>query len=172
MHSPDVVVFDLHIPVPKIKWKRLPDQRQWSLDRRRYECREEESPLCGTPIYPWWRPAAWRLTLGGWEIGWTAAATVWHHEPDGADTGDTCKGMGGTELTAHNVRWAWQHRAHLQVQWLHYQQARRWLRLRCDRCDLPFRGKYRTRYSSWSGDGSMHRHCAMAMLADESDTAE
>jgi hypothetical protein len=98
-------------------------------------------------------------------------ATVWHYEPDGADSGDTCKGMGGTEFTWHNVRWAWQHRAHLQIQWLHYQRVHRWLFLRCDRCGLPFRGRYRTRMGPWDGDGSMHDHCAsIAHLNDQADT--
>jgi hypothetical protein len=160
MHSPEVVVFDLSIPIPTVKWKRLKSQQQWAFDRHRYTCPEEESPLCGTPIYPWWRPVSWRLTLAGREIGWTAVATVWHYEPDGADSTYVCTGMGSTELTAHNVRWAWKHRAHCQVQWLHYQRVHRWLFLRCDRCGLPFRGRYRTRMGTWGGDGSMHRHCA------------
>jgi hypothetical protein len=171
MHSPEVVVFELHIPIPTVKWKRLPTQRQWAFGRHRYECPEEESPLCGTPIHPWWRPVSWRLTLAGREIGWRAVATVWHYEPDGADSGDTCKGMGGTQFTAHNVRWAWKHRAHLQIQWLHYQRVHRWLFLRCDRCGLPFRGHYRTRIGSFDGNINMHEHCASSThLNNQIDT--
>lgn len=171
MHSPEVVVFELHVPIPTVKVKRLLSREQWAFERRRYTCNAWENPLCGEAIHPWWRPSAWTPVVAGREVGWTAVATVWHYEPDGADSGDTCKGMGGTEFTWHNVRWAWQHRAHCQVQWLHYQRVHRWLFLRCDRCGLPFRGRYRTRMGTWGGDGSMHRHCAdITHLNDQADT--
>jgi hypothetical protein len=56
MHSPEVMVFDLHVPVPSVKWRnRRPPQ--WQVTRRRYTCPEEENPLCGEAINPWWRPA-------------------------------------------------------------------------------------------------------------------
>jgi hypothetical protein len=170
MHDPYVAVFDLMVPIPRTRWKRIEGKPRWALERRRYSCNAWENPLCGEAVYPWWRPAAWRLALAGREIGWTDVATVWHTEPDGADSGETCKGMGGSEFSAHNVRWAWKHRAHLEVHWRHYRQVHRWLFLRCDACGLPFRGRYRARIGKWGGGGSMHRHCAdIEYLEHEAD---
>lgn len=158
MHSPEVVVFDVHVPLPRIKWKQSARERRWEWTRRRYTCHANENPLCGEAISPWWRPEAWQVAAAGRRIGLVELATVWHMEPGGADSGEVCKGMGGSELTRHNLVWAWRHRTHLHIQWHHWQRTRNWLFLRCARCGLPFRGAYRARIGTWDGDAREVRH--------------
>lgn len=82
-----------------------------------------------------------------------AIVTVWHHEPDGHDSGRICKGMGGSDLTLHNVRWAWTHRAHLWLQWPLWQSLCRRIWTRCAECGEPFRRGQATFSHGWNGDG-------------------
>jgi len=167
MHDPMVMVFSLGVPIPRTKWKRAAVQPRWGARRRRYTCPRDESPLCGEAIHPWWRPAAWELFLAGRDIGWTEVVDVWHAEPDGRDSGTVCKGMGGTELTWANVRWAWAHRRHLDIRWLHWQRTRNWLFLRCTRCGQPFRGAHRARIGRWNGDARDVRHRDCDLIEDQ-----
>lgn len=160
MHSPEVLIFDLRVPWPTVRWRRLAQQPSlWQFQRRRYTCPEEENQLCGKPMHSLLRPAGWQLILGRREIGWTNVADVWHIEPDDQDSGTVCKGMGGSDLTWSNVKWAWKHREHVSVHFTHYRKAHRWLYLRCDHCGKPFRGKYRGVVGTWGGDEHWHVHC-------------
>jgi hypothetical protein len=158
MHSPEVVVFDIHIPIPSIKWKV--NNSKWKFKRRRYNTDGDPHPLNNKPMYSWWSPKAWELVLNGRLMGWLDIGTVWHYDPDGADSGSVCKGMKSSEFSWHNLKWAWKHRKHIEIHWRHYRKYHRWLFDRCDRCGLPFRGNYRTVIGEWSGDRMWHTHCS------------
>jgi hypothetical protein len=158
VHSPEVMVFDLNVPLPSVRWKS--QRTRWDVSRRHYTCPEGEHPLCGKPMYAWWRPTAWELTLAGRRMGWLHVADVWHYEPEEADSGTVCKGMGSSELTWANVRWAWSHRDHVEIHWTHYRRWHRWLFLRCDHCGKPFRGDYRAVTGTMGGEERWHTHCS------------
>lgn len=154
MNDPDVVVFDIPVPIPHKLWPSK--TARWSLKRRRYT---GDGPRAGTPIYPRWRPRGWDAAVPGRRIGWWTPITVWHNEPGGADSGHVCKGMGGSDLTLHNVRWAWAHRAHLHIQVIPWQRFRAWRTDRCDECGKPFRWKNDGRIGTWGGDKVWHFKC-------------
>lgn len=156
MHDPMVVVFDLHAPVPMPTWTPKGSPR-WGVRRRRFTGPAADGG--GSPIDPWWRPRAWQLSLRGKRIGWWHVATVWHVEPGGADSGRVCKGMGSSELTAHNVAWAWRHRSHLKVNVEPWLRLYRWRTLRCAGCGLPFRWKGDARFGYQSSDDVYHDPC-------------
>ena len=157
MHDPSVLVFTLHLPIPGSRWKWAND-RPRGLRRWRYEAPGE--PLDGQPIHPWWRPAGWRLNLRGSEIKLMDLVDVWHEEPGGADSGEVCKGMGSTELTWHNVKWAIRHRRHLRLRWqTPLRTLHRWYFQRCDDCKQRF-GYHEARYGTgWDSDETVHRPC-------------
>lgn len=71
----------------------------------------------------------------------TKHVTVWHHEPNGNDSGSVCKGMRGSNLSWHNARWAIRHRRHLSIQIHPYQRVQRWLMDHCSECGRKFRWK-------------------------------
>lgn len=66
MHDPMVVAFEIRRPWPRIR-RSYPDRPRWRLSW---------SPF-------WYVP--------GWELYWPGLITVWHVEPNGADSGDVCK---------------------------------------------------------------------------------
>lgn len=155
MHDPDVVVFDIPVPIPGRRYRTI-TASGWSFKRRRFT---GTGPKAGTPIDPWWRPRAWEATIPGQRIGWRTPITVWHSEPRGADSGTVCKGMGGSDLTLHNVRWAWQHRAHLEFHVAIWRQFKAWRHDRCDECGKGFRWKGDARIGTWGGDKVWHSAC-------------
>ena len=83
---------------------------------------------------------------------------VWHDEPNGHDSGTVCKGMGSTELSWHNVRWAWKHRDHLHYRFWPYLTVKRWLFDHCDLCGKRFLWK-QARFSYMSTDKVWHEYC-------------
>jgi hypothetical protein len=85
--------------------------------------------------------------------------TVWHDEPKGADSGTICKGMGGTEFTWHNVKWAWKHRRHLSVHVEPYLRVKRWLFYRCDECGYRFFWKQPRMGAGWDSPHVLHFSC-------------
>lgn len=158
MHDPSVVVFDVHVPIPvrsRFDDSR-PDERRWSLGRFRRTNPEN----LGEPVYPWWNLDGWRPKIAGRGFRWLTLATVWHEEPNGADSGTVCKGMGGTELTWHNVKWAWKHRKHLSIQIRPYLRVRSWLFDRCDECGHRFFWKQARFGAGWDSPKVLHEKCS------------
>lgn len=155
MHDPDVQVFEIHIPVPVKKWaSRAPN----GLRRRRYTGGGPEH--VGKPMYPTWRPAGWEVVIHGSRIGWWNVLEVWHTEPGGADSGKVCKGMGGSQLTWRNVKWAWRHRRHIRVWSPPVRRVKAWRTLRCAGCGLRFRWKNDARFSpGWGAREVYHDPC-------------
>lgn len=156
MHSPEVVVFDLHLPIPTFRrrWSGEPEKRRWKASLRRYTGGDHEGDL----VYPRWRPAAWRVIAAGRDVNLYDLGVVWHNEPRDADSGTLCKGMGGSELTWHNVRWAWQHRTHCEIQVHALQNINRWLNVRCAACGK--RLGYREAGTGYMGDDrTWHANC-------------
>lgn len=110
------------------------------------------------------RPKRWKLTGTFWTLAgrtfyWPAWVTVWHVEPKGHDGGSICKGMGGSELTLHNVMWAIRHWRHLQINVEPYLRVRRWLLDRCEGCGHRFRWKRDARHSYMGTDKVWHDPC-------------
>lgn len=155
MHDPDVVVFDLHLPIPVPKW-RFEGEPRWELRRRRRTNAEN----LGEPVYPWFRPAGYTVAVAGRRIGLYRLATIWHSEPQGRDSGTVCKGMRGSNLSAHNVRWALRHRSHLHAQWHTYQRIRSWLFTRCEDCGHRFFWKQARIGTGWDAPGVLHPPCS------------
>jgi hypothetical protein len=158
MHTPTVVVFDIHVPWVRLSAPWRNDSKRWGVERRRY------SPTCtppekaNRPMYRPWRPAAWLVHVNGKLARWATLATVWHQEPTGHDSGTVCKGMGGSDLTWHNVVWAVGHRRHLHVQVHPYQRISRWLFARCAECGRRFFWRD-ARFGYMSSDDVYHDQC-------------
>lgn len=149
MHNPEVVVFDLHVPIPHW-WAAYKNEPRWGVRRRRYTNDNK-------PIYPWWRPAAWIVCAAGCHGRWYTVVTVWHNEPGGADSGAVCKGMGGSELTWHNLVWAVRHWCHISFQVHPVQQVKHYFD-RCDECHQRMRRSTRIGVS-WYGAAVVHEWC-------------
>lgn len=153
MHDPDVVVFDIHLPIPVRRWKAMGAESNGFRRRRR-----TNPENLGEPVYPWYRPEGWELVIARRRIGMFKLAVIWHGEPEGRDSGTVCKGMLGTDLNWHNVKWAWKHRHHLSVQVLPYQRIRQWLFTRCAECGHRFFWK-QARFGYMGGDKTYHEKC-------------
>jgi len=98
------------------------------------------------------------LFAAGRSLRWLHFATVWHVEPKGHDSGTVCKGMGGSDFTWQNLRWAWKHRTHLQINVEPYLRIKRWLTCRCAECGYRFFWK-QARCGYMSGDEVYHERC-------------
>lgn len=153
MHDPMVVVFDTHLPIPVRKWKAK-GETVWAFERRRRTNPEN----LGQPVYPWFRPAGYDVRAFGWRIGLADLATIWHNEPQDRDSGTVCKGMRGSNLTLHNVRWAWRHRDHITISVRPYNRVRSWLYVRCAECGHRFLWK-QARIGYMGGDSVYHDKC-------------
>lgn len=155
MHDPMVVVFDLTLPLPKrTRWKDAREgQHRW-VERRRRTNAENLSQ----PVYPWYRPSGYTVRFAGRGLSLRKAATIWHVEPEGRDSGTVCKGRRGSDFNLHNVRWAWEHRRHLDVQVHLYQRLHNWLFTRCAACGHRFFWK-QSRHGYMGGDDTYHRQC-------------
>jgi hypothetical protein len=92
--------------------------------------------------------------------GWPTWLTldVWHDEPGGQDSGVVCKGLRSSDLSWRNVRWAWQHRAHLSYRFWPYLTVKRWLTDRCGECGRRFFWKD-ARFGYMNGKDSYHDQC-------------
>jgi hypothetical protein len=156
MHDPEVVVFDLKLPIPlRCQWRDArPGKPRWTLGRRTFTNVEH----LGQPVYPWWRAEGYQPLIAGHAFRWTGFLTVWHNEPKGHDSATVCKGMGGSNLTWRNVRWAIKHRRHLSVQVHPYQRVNRWLRQRCAGCGRRFFW-HDARFGYMSSDDVYHDQC-------------
>lgn len=156
MHDPDVQVFEIHVPIPVVRWK-VKTKRD-GLRRRRWT---GDGPRAGKPMRFLLRPEGWELVLGGHLIGWWNVLEVWHHEPGGRDAHTTCKGRKGSHLTWHNIRWAWTHRKHLNIYSPPWRRVVRWRTDRCAECGKRFRWKGDARFGvGWSGREVLHDKCS------------
>lgn len=105
------------------------------------------------------RPWPQRSTIGRKRrLYWPPMLDVWHVEPQGRDSGTVCKGMGGSDLSWHNVRWAWTHRRHLSLRFWPYLSVKRWLVDRCAECGRRFFWKD-DRHGYMSSDAVYHDRC-------------
>ena len=157
MHDPDVVVFDIHAPIPRLapKWyKKLP---RTGIRR----VRGTGPGNLGKPIYPWYRPQGYNVTIIDNSVKLLELATVWHHEPGGKDSGQVCGHLpSGSDITWPNIRWAWQHRDHIRIQWQLGRSFWRWYVQRCDECGHRFRRKEARFGTGWNSGAVMHHACS------------
>lgn len=102
----------------------------------------------------WWRPAGWEVTVLGKDIDLFVVAAVWHE-----DSHPRCEGMGSTELTWHNVRWAWEHREHCYIRWPFPRRVKQWRQDRCAECGGRFKWRRDPRIGTWDGDEVWHAKC-------------
>lgn len=134
MHDPDVMVFAIRRPWPKrTKGPHLHRSKRWHL-----------------------RGVFWQVA--GREFYWPSLIDVWHHEPAGHDSGTLCKGMGGSDLTWRNIKWATRHWRHISVTVRPVRRVRCWLTDHCAECGCRFLWKQgRTGYMS--SDDVYHYPC-------------
>ena len=142
MHDPDVVLFEIRRPWPHIRKLRYDAPRGMSF------------------------PFARAL---GFEAYWPSVVTVWHNEPNGADSGTVCRdGRGlGSKLSLTSLRFAARHRRHLWVQVKPWQTLCRRLWTRCEECGQPFRRRQAVFSRNWNGDGPGWRKPERAVLHDK-----
>lgn len=153
MHDPEVVVFT--ISIPRFWPRAMPTVTDgWHVTRRRRTNPEN----LGQPVYPWWRLVGYDFVAASRRIGSRPLITVWHVEPDGRDALTVCKGMGGSDLTWHNVRWAWRHRRHLEIAVEPWRRFRRWREDHCDECGRRFFWRD-ARFGYMSSDDVYHEAC-------------
>lgn len=117
MHDPKAVVWDIRFPMPRrAKWKDSENGApRWTMGRLRRTNAE--------PVYPWWRPKGYEPRIAGRAWSWSYFLTIWHNEPNGADSGTVCRS-----------RWRKWHLTHLSVQWHQQRALKRWLLTRCEWC--------------------------------------
>jgi len=142
MHDPSCQVFEIHVPIPVARWKSR--VHRWRFARSRWT---GDGPHAGTPRRRLLRPDGWDVVAAGRVIGWWNVLEVWHEEPQGRDSGTVCKGQKGSQLTWHNVKWAWLHRRHLNIYSPPIRRVVRWRKLRCAGCGLRFRWKHDARHA-------------------------
>lgn len=160
MHDPDVVVFDVHVPVPHLERPFRNDSPRWGARARRFI---SPASHAGQRIYPWFRPKAYEVFVADKQVRWRQLCTVWHNEPEGRDSGSTCKGMKGSDFNWHNVRWAFRHRKHLSIHFGFSRRVKRWLHDRCESCGKRFRWKGDARCGYMSSDKVWHDACMSLM---------
>ena len=157
MHDPDVVVFDLHAPIPYLarKWcKNLP---RTGIRRRR----RTNSENLGEPVYPWYRPEGYDVTVIDNSVKLLELATVWHSEPGGADSGQVCGRLpSGSDFTWAKLRWSWAHREHIRIQWQLGRSWWRWYVQRCDDYGQRFRRREARFGTGWDSGKVMHHACS------------
>ncbi len=162
MHDPMVVAWEVPAPLPcRVKWRDArPGQPRWTLGRER---RTNEANR-GEPCYPWYRPTGWRPRVAGRAFGLYRLATIWHVEPNDADSGTVCKHWAdGHPLKA----WRW-HVWHWRVQIMPLQSLRARLFDRCAECGRKGRpnvshqwdGKRLGWWKFTSREGLYHRECS------------
>lgn len=156
MHDPSCQVFEIHAPIPVVRWKVRATPN--GLRRKRWT---GDGPTAGKPMRHFLRPEGWELVVAGRLIGWWNVLEVWHEEPQGRDSGTVCKGQKGSQLTWHNVRWAWAHRQHCRAYSPPIRRVVFWRKVRCAGCGLRFRWKRDARHSlGWDAKDVYHGPCA------------
>lgn len=150
MHDPMVVAHEIPSPIPhREKWRdrSLAKPTGWTRSRRT----NEENR--GEPTYPWWRPKGWTLGIGGRAYGLNPMVTIWHVEPNGADSGTVCKHWrkkpDGASVVDRSWRWH-VHHWHLQIHLL--QAVHRRLFERCIECGRPYPWRYAPISHAWSDE--------------------
>jgi len=157
MHDPSVLVFEIHVPIPVGKWPARTGPR-FSVKRGVWT---GSGPKAGKPRHRFFRPCGWDVVAFGRRIGWWNVLEVWHEEPDGRDAHTVCKGQRGSQLTWHNVKWAWVHRRHLNIYSPPVRRVVRWRKDRCGECGQPFRWKGDSRTGvGWESREVLHSPCA------------
>lgn len=156
MHDPKVVVFDLHAPIPRLTRKWFTNLPSNGIRRRRRTNPEN----LGEPVYPWYRPQGYDVTILDNSVKMLELATVWHDEPGGADSGRICGRLpSGSNLTWANIQWAWRHRTHLDVQWTLGMTYWRWLTQRCADCGRRFGRREARIGAGWGSQEVLHDPC-------------
>lgn len=107
MHSPSFLLFSIRRPFPKIM--KVAHSR--------------ENRLFSAFYY-----------VAGRELYFPSLIDFWHHEPEGMDSGTVCHGSEGTVLSPANIKWAYQHRDHLEIVVDPIAKFKRWKNLPCKRC--------------------------------------
>lgn len=157
MHDPSFQVFEVHVPIPVVRWKVRATPN--GLRRRRWTGGGPEH--LGKPMHNPLRPGGWDLVIARRLIGWWNVLEIWHDEPEGRDSGTVCKGHHGSKLDLHNVRWAWRHRRHLHIYSPPVRRMVAWRKQRCAGCGHRFRWKRDARHSlGWSAREVYHSPCA------------
>ena len=157
MHDPSCQVFEIQVPIPVVAYKVRATAN--GLHRRRWT--GGGPAYLGKPMHHPFHPHAWELVIAGRLIRWWDVIEVWHEEPEGRDSGSVCKGQKGSQLTWHNVKWAWVHRSHCRVYSPPVRRVRRWRTARCAGCGLPFRWKRDSRHAlGWGASDVYHGPCA------------
>lgn len=149
MHDPMVVAWEVPAPIPR-RYKF--DDHKWGgrsgIERRRGTGAQN----LGRPIYRWWRPAGYRVAVRGRAFRLRRLVTIWHVEPNGADTGTICKHWVAGK---HKTAWKWHiHHWHLQVPIL--QQIRRYLFERCELCGRRYPWNYAPISHQWDRQRDGH----------------
>lgn len=81
---------------------------------------------------------------------------VWHEQP----LGDDCEIPSDGRLSRRNLRWAWEHRAHLNVRVWPFLRIKYWLTERCVLCGQRFLWNDRARVSTVHRERVVsHSHC-------------
>lgn len=138
MHSPEVMVFSINRPFPKT-YKRYGKARNTVVGFRQF----------------WY--------IGSREFYFPSVITVWHNEPNGMDSGTVCRGMGGTELTWHNIQWAISHRKHLEIHIEPIRSLNRWINDRCSECGNRFRRNEARFGYGWSDTREVFHNKCMSL---------
>ncbi len=169
MHDPEVIVFDIHAPIPKLTQKWNNTLPRTGIRRRKRTNRENLSE----PVYPWYRPEGYDVTVIDNSVKMLELATVWHVEPDGRDSGSVCGRLpSGSDFTWRNVRWAWDHREPLRIQWQLGRSYWRWFTQRCAECGHRFRRKEARFGVGWDSPEVMHHACySLRTLRGQRDDA-
>ena len=157
MHDPLVVVLDIHAPIPTMR-------SNWAKNdpRNGVKLRRITGPnRTGEPVFTRWRPRAWSVHLVGNQVKMLKVATLWHDEPNGADSGEVCGRLpSGSGLTAKNIVWAFRHRAHCHFRWHPGQTTWLWLTQRCEHCGRRFGRREARIGTGWGSPGCVHSPCS------------
>lgn len=106
--------------------------------------------------------------VAGRELYFPTLIDFWHHEPDGMDSGTVCKGDHGTGWSLGNIKWAYQHRDHLEVVVAPIKKFKRWKNNPCKRCGARI-GYNKASYSIGYSDAGerYHRRCLDAEFSEK-----
>lgn len=129
MHDPDFLAVEIHAPIPiRDRWySRLAREGK----RRPAIARRTNAANLGERVYPWWHLKGYTPRIGNHVFRFPIIIEAWHHEPGGADMGTVCNHRD------RDIRWVWEHRAHLSWRLVPYRRARHMLE-RCHDCRRRF----------------------------------
>lgn len=182
MHDPMTVAHEVVLPIPVRRWRGNRTDPRWGVRRMRRTNPEN----LGEPVSPWWRPTGWRIFATGHRLGLYRAATIWHVEPGGRDSGEVCghwvrgdrreflldrpwlirlnptlRLIPGDrtrkgEAAIVSTAWKW-HVHHWQMQVHLEQKVRRFLLERCEECGRRFPWGYAPVSHQWDAPRSRWR---------------